>query len=61
MKTITIIGALFVAAVFLAAGDAVAQQEQAGGGASGDARMNELLELPIEERIQAIYGVPEPA
>ena len=30
-------------------------------GASGDARMNELLELPIEERIQAIYGVPEPA
>jgi carbon-monoxide dehydrogenase catalytic subunit len=30
-------------------------------GASGDARMNELLELPIEERIQAMYGVPEPA
>ena len=30
-------------------------------GASGDARMNELLELPIEERITAIYGVPEPA
>jgi carbon-monoxide dehydrogenase catalytic subunit len=27
-------------------------------GASGDARMNELLELPIEERIQAAYGTP---
>ena len=27
-------------------------------GASGDARMNELLELPIEERIEALYGVP---
>jgi carbon-monoxide dehydrogenase catalytic subunit len=30
-------------------------------GASGDARMNKLLELPIEERIQAMYGMPEPA
>ncbi len=27
-------------------------------GASGDTRMNELLELPIEERVQALYGVP---
>jgi carbon-monoxide dehydrogenase catalytic subunit len=27
-------------------------------GASGDARMNELLELPIEERLEALYGVP---
>jgi carbon-monoxide dehydrogenase catalytic subunit len=27
-------------------------------GASGDARMNDLLELPIEERIQAAYGTP---
>ena len=27
-------------------------------GASGDARMNELLELPIEERVEALYGVP---
>jgi carbon-monoxide dehydrogenase catalytic subunit len=30
-------------------------------GASGDARMNELLELPLEDRIKAIYGAPEPA
>jgi carbon-monoxide dehydrogenase catalytic subunit len=30
-------------------------------GASGDARMNQLLELPIEDRIQAMYGEPEPA
>jgi carbon-monoxide dehydrogenase catalytic subunit len=30
-------------------------------GASGDARMNELLDLPIEDRIKAIYGAPEPA
>jgi carbon-monoxide dehydrogenase catalytic subunit len=30
-------------------------------GASGDTRMNKLLELPIEERIQAMYGTPEPA
>jgi carbon-monoxide dehydrogenase catalytic subunit len=30
-------------------------------GASGDARMNELLELPLEERIQAAYGTPTPA
>jgi carbon-monoxide dehydrogenase catalytic subunit len=27
-------------------------------GASGDARMNQLLELPIEERIEALYGTP---
>jgi carbon-monoxide dehydrogenase catalytic subunit len=27
-------------------------------GASGDGRMNELLELPIEERLEALYGVP---
>ncbi len=27
-------------------------------GKSGDARMNELLELPIKERIDALYGVP---
>jgi hypothetical protein len=27
-------------------------------GQSGDARMNELLELPIQERIDALYGVP---
>jgi hypothetical protein len=25
-------------------------------GRSGDARMNQLLDLPVEERIQAIYG-----
>ena len=30
-------------------------------GASGDARMNELLELPLEERIKAAYGMPTPA
>jgi hypothetical protein len=30
-------------------------------GASGDARMNELLELPLEERIKAAYGAPTPA
>jgi carbon-monoxide dehydrogenase catalytic subunit len=30
-------------------------------GASGDTRMNKLLELPIEERIKAMYGEPEPA
>jgi carbon-monoxide dehydrogenase catalytic subunit len=30
-------------------------------GASGDARMNKLLELPLEERIQAMYGTPQPA
>lgn len=27
-------------------------------GTSGDARMNELLELPVEERIGALYGQP---
>jgi carbon-monoxide dehydrogenase catalytic subunit len=27
-------------------------------GKSGDSRMNELLELPIEERIAALYGMP---
>jgi carbon-monoxide dehydrogenase catalytic subunit len=27
-------------------------------GKSGDARMNELLELPVKERIDALYGVP---
>ena len=27
-------------------------------GKSGDARMNELLALPIEERLKALYGVP---
>ena len=27
-------------------------------GLSGDTRMNELLELPVEERIEALYGVP---
>jgi carbon-monoxide dehydrogenase catalytic subunit len=27
-------------------------------GQSGDARMNELLDLPIDERIDALYGVP---
>jgi carbon-monoxide dehydrogenase catalytic subunit len=27
-------------------------------GASGDTRMNELLDLPIEERLEALYGVP---
>jgi carbon-monoxide dehydrogenase catalytic subunit len=27
-------------------------------GASGDTRMNELLDLPIEERIAALYGAP---
>jgi carbon-monoxide dehydrogenase catalytic subunit len=27
-------------------------------GESGDGRMNELLELPIEERLEALYGVP---
>jgi len=27
-------------------------------GRSGDARMNQLLELPVEERIQAVYGAP---
>ncbi|MBN1639670.1 MAG: anaerobic carbon-monoxide dehydrogenase catalytic subunit [Anaerolineae bacterium] len=30
-------------------------------GRSGDARIRSLLELPIEERIQAAYGVPEAA
>jgi len=30
-------------------------------GRSGDSRMKELLELPIEERIQAVYGMREPA
>jgi carbon-monoxide dehydrogenase catalytic subunit len=30
-------------------------------GRSGDARMNELLELSVEERIQAAYGVREAA
>lgn len=30
-------------------------------GRSGDARMNELLELPVEERIQVAYGVREAA
>ena len=30
-------------------------------GRSGDARMNELLELPVEERIRATYGVREAA
>jgi carbon-monoxide dehydrogenase catalytic subunit len=27
-------------------------------GASGDARMKQLMELPIEERIEALYGTP---
>jgi carbon-monoxide dehydrogenase catalytic subunit len=27
-------------------------------GQSGDTRMNELLDLPIEERLEALYGVP---
>jgi len=27
-------------------------------GRSGDARMQQLLELPVEERIQAVYGAP---
>jgi carbon-monoxide dehydrogenase catalytic subunit len=27
-------------------------------GTSGDGRMNELLELPIEERLEALYGAP---
>jgi carbon-monoxide dehydrogenase catalytic subunit len=30
-------------------------------GRSGDARMNELLELPVEDRIRATYGVREAA
>ncbi|NLS79891.1 MAG: anaerobic carbon-monoxide dehydrogenase catalytic subunit [Chloroflexi bacterium] len=30
-------------------------------GHSGDARMNELLELPLEERIKSIYGAAQPA
>jgi carbon-monoxide dehydrogenase catalytic subunit len=30
-------------------------------GRSGDARMNELLELPVEERMQAMYGAREAA
>lgn len=30
-------------------------------GRSGDARMKQLLELPVEERIQAMYGAKEPA
>jgi carbon-monoxide dehydrogenase catalytic subunit len=30
-------------------------------GSSGDARMRDLLELPLEERIQAMYGVREAA
>jgi hypothetical protein len=25
-------------------------------GQSGDARMNQLLDLPVEERVEAIYG-----
>jgi hypothetical protein len=29
-------------------------------GQSGDRRMKELLELPLEERIQAAYGIKEP-
>jgi carbon-monoxide dehydrogenase catalytic subunit len=27
-------------------------------GKSGDARMNELLELPVEERLEVLYGAP---
>jgi carbon-monoxide dehydrogenase catalytic subunit len=27
-------------------------------GRSGDTRMQQLLELPVEERIQAVYGAP---
>jgi carbon-monoxide dehydrogenase catalytic subunit len=30
-------------------------------GRSGDTRMNELLELPVEERVEAMYGMPEAA
>ena len=30
-------------------------------GESGDARMEALLDLPLQERMQAIYGMPEPA
>jgi len=30
-------------------------------GRSGDARMSQILDLPIQERIAAIYGAPEPA
>jgi hypothetical protein len=36
----------------------LAEYDASKWGRSGDRRMPELLELPLEERIEAIYGVP---